>query len=48
MIEQDRGEIRLEGRRHEAPHVLVAPKTVGEHHRPFAAATDLHIVAVFD
>ena len=48
MIEQYRGEIRLEGRRNEAPHVLVAPKAVGEHYRALTTATDLHVIAILD
>jgi len=47
MIEQDHAVVGFERRRHEAPHVLVAPEAVGEDHRAAVPATrNLHVVAL--
>jgi hypothetical protein len=48
MVEQHGAEIRLEGRRNEPPHVLVATEAMGKHHSAFTAATDLHVVPMLD
>ena len=45
MVEQDRAEVRLERRGHEAPHILVAAKPMREHHRFGATAGLLDIVS---
>lgn len=45
VIEQDDAIRVLEGRSHVAPHVLVAAKTVREHHRLVAMAGDADVVA---
>src|SRR5690242_20599268 len=44
VVEQDSSEVILEGRFYEPPHVLIAPKSVSEHHRSFAAAANVHAV----
>jgi hypothetical protein len=44
MVEKDDAMIGLEGRRHEAPHVLVAAEAMGEHHGGRAAAAHFGVV----
>lgn len=43
-IKQDDLERILEGRSHEAPHVLVTAEAMGENHRARARAADFYIV----
>src|ERR1700760_3057741 len=44
VVEQHDLEIVLKLRRHEAPHVLVAAETMGEHHAPPASSAHVHVV----
>ncbi len=48
MIEKDRAKIRLEGRRHEAPHVLIATETMSEDHDAGAVTHFTNIVSFKD
>jgi hypothetical protein len=48
MIEKDRAKIRLEGRRHEAPHVLIATETMSEDHDAGAVTRFTNIVSFKD
>ena len=46
MVEQHGPEIRLEGRRDEAPHVLIAAEAMGEDHRRLARPSHLDVVSL--
>jgi hypothetical protein len=48
VIEQHDAEAVLEGRRHEAPHVLIAAETVREQHALVATAGDADVIALGD
>jgi hypothetical protein len=48
MVEQDRVEVVLEGRSHEAPHILVAAETMSENHRPGVVAPHGNVVTLPD
>jgi nucleotide-binding universal stress UspA family protein len=45
IVEQDDAILVGERRGHEAPHVLITAEAMGEDHRRFALAKDLHVVA---